>query len=170
MLAVWPQPEQSAESLAVWAETLAPLDFAIAYDATHRLKESNQWFPSHAEFLQAYTELDHARARKRAAIRAAQERPQPGTTACIACGDSQVEWHEPIEPGCQPSTLPCRVCRHEDHLDQLHGHHRPDHDVENCDWPRCVKRRGDSTRRQAMSHATRPPVATHGLTLMDGDL
>lgn len=166
MGAVW-QADLTDEALAVWAETLHPLAFASAYDAAQRLKETKTWFPSHAEFLQAYQELHAAQARKTAAIQAAQNHPRDGMVACTNCSDTGVEWHEPRAAGYSQTVLPCHVCRPDDHRDLSEGHHLPSHAVASCEWPRCKRRNDDAARRRAMGNAFAQAPGTRQMVLVD---
>lgn len=156
MLATWPR-DTTPEQVAVWGETFGPLDFGLAFDAMHRLKETKTFLPAHAELLQAYIDIEQAQARRAAAINAAQNKPRAGMTACNACGDAGVEWVG--TPSGRETVLPCRVCKPTLHRDRAQGHHLPSHPVDTCDWPLCIRRRDDTARRKSLGHAF-PPAPT----------
>lgn len=124
-------------------------DFSIAMRVATDWATTQMFFPKVVELTDAYLRETEKQARRARQAAVAQQHTKPGTFACPRCEDSGFEVLKVMNLDVLYEAIaPCSRCRPEERDYWREGHTFPEHDIENCEHPRCQQRAAGSKRRR----------------------
>lgn len=87
LASAWPNVDMAEETVAVWVDQLAPVDYADAEVAARSVVKSARWFPAPSEFLEHAANAARARRSSAPALPAPPSTPGRGPS-CPRCGQT----------------------------------------------------------------------------------